>query len=69
MYIHVHFFVTGGKQYKITQNDVIVVNSLPVDIGEKIKLEKVCCCHDFETAIMLYDIIITKYCMYYANYY
>ena len=32
----------GGKQFKITNNDVIVVNNLAADVGDNIKLEKVC---------------------------
>ena len=31
----------GGKQYKVTEEDVIVVNKIAADIGDKIKLEKV----------------------------
>jgi ribosomal protein L21 len=31
----------GGKQYKVTDSDVIVANTLPIEVGEKIKLEKV----------------------------
>ena len=35
-YLHV-----GGRQFKITANDLIVVNRIEADIGELIYLEKV----------------------------
>ena len=42
---HVHIYVvwynSGGHQFKITQNDLIVINRIEADIGEKIFLEKV----------------------------
>jgi len=31
----------GGRQFKITQNDLIVVNQIEADVGDKIFLEKV----------------------------
>ena len=31
----------GGKQYRVTADDVIVTNLLPLAVGERIKLEKV----------------------------
>lgn len=31
----------GGRQFKITTNDLIVVNKIPADIGSEIYLEKV----------------------------
>jgi hypothetical protein len=31
----------GGKQYRVTADDVIVTNLLPLNVGESIKLEKV----------------------------
>ena len=39
MYIvHVH---VGGRQFKIAPNDLIVINRIAADLGEKIYLEKV----------------------------
>lgn len=32
----------GGRQFKITSNDLIVVNQIEADIGDEIYLEKVC---------------------------
>lgn len=29
---------TGGKQYKVSENDIISVEKLPVNVGETIKL-------------------------------
>lgn len=34
-------FLTGGKQYKITTNDIIVTNRLKAELGARIRLEKV----------------------------
>ena len=31
----------GGRQFKITTNDLIVINKIEADIGEQIFLEKV----------------------------
>eukprot|EP00128_Syssomonas_multiformis_P006934 Colp12_sorted_trinity150504_noHs@18913 len=31
----------AGKQFKVTKNDIVVVNKLKVDVGAQIKLEKV----------------------------
>ena len=31
----------GGRQFKITKNDLIVINRIAADVGEKIILEKV----------------------------
>ena len=31
----------GGRQFKITQNDLIVINRIPADVGESIILQKV----------------------------
>jgi len=31
----------GGRQFKITSNDLIVINRIQADIGEQIYLEKV----------------------------
>ena len=35
------YYYVGGRQFKITPNDLIVINRIPADIGEKIILEKV----------------------------
>ena len=35
---------SGGRQLKITPNDLIVVNKIPADIGSEIYLEMVCGC-------------------------
>ncbi len=32
---------TGGKQFKVAQGDTIVVEKLPVEIGETVTLDKV----------------------------
>ena len=34
-------FVLGGRQFKVTANDLIVINRIEADIGEQIFLEKV----------------------------
>ena len=34
-------FCIGGRQFKITQNDLIVINRIPADVGESIFLQKV----------------------------
>ncbi len=34
-------FVTGGKQYKVTEGDVIFVEKLGVNEGETVKFDKV----------------------------
>ena len=31
----------GGRQFKITKNDLIVVHRIPANVGSKIALEKV----------------------------
>ena len=31
----------GGRQFKITKSDLIVVHRIPADVGSKIALEKV----------------------------
>ena len=33
--------LVGGRQFKITSNDLIVINRIAADIGEQIYLEKV----------------------------
>ena len=44
--VHVHvLFTTGGRQFKIANNDLIVINRIEADIGEKIILEKVHNCN------------------------
>ena len=34
-------FETGGKQYKAAARDVIVVEKLPVQVGEKVEFDRV----------------------------
>ena len=42
MYIDVPLIChVGGRQFKIAPNDLIVINRIAADIGEKIYLEKV----------------------------
>ena len=43
MYEHILWFHlhVGGRQFKVTPNDLIVVNKIPADIGSEIYLEKV----------------------------
>ena len=36
-------FVTGGKQYKVSEGDVIFVEKLGVEEGEKVSFDKVLC--------------------------
>ena len=36
-------FVTGGKQYKVAEGDVIFVEKLGVEEGEKVTFDKVLC--------------------------
>ena len=36
-------FVTGGKQYKVAEGDVIFVEKLGVSEGEKVTFDKVLC--------------------------
>ena len=36
-------FVTGGKQYKVSEGDVIFVEKLGVSEGEKVTFDKVLC--------------------------
>ncbi len=36
-------FVTGGKQYKVSQGDVIIVEKLGVPAGESVTFDKVLC--------------------------
>ena len=33
--------LVGGRQFKITSNDLIVINRIAADIGEQIYIEKV----------------------------
>ena len=33
----------GGHQFKVTANDLIVVNRIQAEVGSEIFLEKVCC--------------------------
>lgn len=39
---HLHFCSTGGRQFKITVNDTIIINRIDADTGDRIRLEKVC---------------------------
>lgn len=34
------FFATGGRQFKVTINDTIVINRIDADTGERIRIEK-----------------------------
>ena len=34
-------FETGGKQYKAAERDVLVVEKLPVQVGEKVQFDRV----------------------------
>ena len=34
-------FFLGGRQFKITKNDLILVHRMPADVGSEIVLEKV----------------------------
>ena len=36
-------FVTGGKQYKVSEGDVVFVEKLGVSEGEKVTFDKVLC--------------------------
>ena len=36
-------FVTGGKQYKVSEGDVIFVEKLGLEEGEKVTFDKVLC--------------------------
>ena len=36
-------FVTGGKQYKVSEGDVVFVEKLGVEEGEKVTFDKVLC--------------------------
>ena len=44
------YMFSGGRQFKVTSNDLIVINRITADVGKKIILEKVHC-------IVLYTII------------
>ena len=37
----VYVFFLGGRQFKITKNDLILVHRMPADVGSEIVLEKV----------------------------
>ena len=41
-------FSLGGRQFKVTPNDLIVVNQIQADIGNEIYLEKVTTTHTVE---------------------
>ena len=36
-------FVTGGKQYKVSEGDVIFVEKLGLEVGEKVTFDQVLC--------------------------
>lgn len=40
-YNYIDYVVPGGRQFKVTSNDLIVVNRIAADIGEEIYLDKV----------------------------
>ena len=42
--------VTGGKQYKVTQGDVLYVEKLPVESGDTVKFDQVLAVLDGEKA-------------------
>lgn len=44
-------FVTGGKQYKVSEGDVIFVEKLGVEEGEKVTFDQVLCVSD-ETLVV-----------------
>ena len=41
-------FETGGKQYRAAERDVIVVEKLPVQVGEKVEFDRVLAAGDGE---------------------
>ena len=43
-------FVTGGKQYKVSEGDVIFVEKLGVSEGEEVTFDKVLCLNLMEAA-------------------
>ena len=42
--------VTGGKQYKVAEGDVLFIEKLPVEAGETVKFEQVLAVIDGEKA-------------------
>ena len=42
--------VTGGKQYKVAEGDVLFIEKLPVEAGEAVKFEQVLAILDGENA-------------------
>ena len=42
--------VTGGKQYKVAEGDVLFIEKLPVEAGETVKFEQVLAILDGENA-------------------
>jgi len=44
-------FVTGGKQYKVSEGDVIFVEKLGVAEGEKVTFDKVLCVNGKNLAV------------------
>ena len=39
-------FVTGGKQYKVSEGDVVFVEKLGLEVGEKVTFDQVLCVSD-----------------------
>ena len=42
--------VTGGKQYKVAEGDVVFIEKLPVEAGETVKFDQVLAIIDGEKA-------------------
>ncbi|MEG1519532.1 MAG: 50S ribosomal protein L21 [Clostridia bacterium] len=38
--------VTGGKQYKVSENDYIKVEKLDVNVGDKVELDAIMVCNE-----------------------
>ena len=41
LYSYIFVKLEGGRQFKITPNDLIVINQIQADVGDEIYLEKV----------------------------
>eukprot|EP00128_Syssomonas_multiformis_P006933 Colp12_sorted_trinity150504_noHs@18915 len=57
----------AGKQFKVTKNDIVVVNKLKVDVGAQIKLEKVLMLGSPSVSVIgtpLIDKVCTLVCLY-----
>ena len=44
--------VTGGKQYRVAEGDVIYVEKLDADAGETVTFDKVLCVTDEESSVV-----------------